>query len=426
MSFDAGSLPDFKRVRELMTDDAIILVRASSEDIETINADESIQRIRSKIENTDFSQFGLRFTLKKVDCTVTNVSAYCVSVVETTYPGLTNYEPVLTTDLTTLRYTGGRWLATTSALFVSSPDVAPQSILSYPVNRKDEPRVAGRKWDRALPFLAQRVIDLGYDLPKPYGISIIPVVMRQDMILTNLDVSINDGPVSDIDFVNFGTPSSDSQSLQLKLDAWLFPFMNIYGAFGWVEGGADVPVIFKGGDLLEAAGLEGLCDGSLLQPDFCVRTIAAEVRPLFRGKSFTVGANLATGWKKMFVVLPFSYTWTDLEGKDDNVEAYTISPRIGVNSEIGEWGVMSTYIGATYLDSTNTVVDTFYIDTSDSGVPGLGDTTPLDYKIDQTNKDKWNYLIGFNWNITSTWSAQAEAGFGGSRSNFISSVTYRY
>ena len=87
---------------------------------------------------------------------------------------------------------------------------------------------------------------------------------------------------------------------------------------------------------------------------------------------------------------------------------------------------MSTYMGATYMDSTNTVTGTYTFDTSDSGVPELGDTTTINYQVDQTNKDKWNYLIGFNWAISKQWSVMAEAGFGGSRSNFISSFGYRF
>jgi hypothetical protein len=129
---------------------------------------------------------------------------------------------------------------------------------------------------------------------------------------------------------------------------------------------------------------------------------------------------------KNVFALPFSYTWTDIEGKDDRVEATNISARIGVTGDVGGWGAISTYIGATYLDSTNVVTDTLVLDTAGSGVPELGDTTDLNHKINQSNKDKWNYLIGFNWNISRAWSAQAEAGFGGSRSNLISPVTYRY
>ena len=425
MSFEAGSRPDYTSIRSLLSDDAIILLSATTEDVELIGADESIVRIQQNIDDIGYDEFGLRLMPRNIDCKVNGTSAYCVTIVKVEYPGI-DTPPVASTDLTTLEQRNGRWLAVSSALFVKVPDVTPPSILSYPVKRKEVSRVTGAKWEHSLPFMAQKAIDLGFDLPKPYGISIIPVVMNQDMILTNLDLSINDGAVNDIDFISFGTPSSESNSLQVKLDAWLFPFMNIYGTFGWVDGGARMPVIFKGSDLLSAIGLGARCDGGPLQPEMCVRTIAAEVNPSFQGKNFTVGANLATGWKKMFVVLPFSYTWTDLEGKDDSVEAINISPRVGVTSDIGGWGAMSTYIGATYFDSTNVVSDTFFVDTSASGVPELGDSTALNYKIDQTNKDKWNYVIGFNWSFSRTWSVQAEAGFGGSRSNFISSMTYRY
>ena len=424
-SFEAGSHPDYRSIRSLLSDDAAIVLSTRSDSVELIGADESIERIRQKVDEIGFEEFGISFTPEDIDCNVHGSDAYCVTVVEVNYPGL-DAKPVITKDLTTLEIQDGRWLATSSALFVTVPDIARRSILSYPVIRKDAPRVTGQKYDRALPLRAQSVIDLGYDLPRPFGISIIPVMMRQDMSLTDLDISINNGPVSSIDFVDFATPSAESNTLQVKLDAWLFPFMNIFGSFGWIEGGANVPVIFKGDDFLDAIGLGARCDGGPLQPELCVRTIAGVAKPSYRGKSFTVGGTLATGWKKMFAVLPFSYTWTDLEGKDDSVEAYNISPRLGVTSDIGNWGAMSTYIGASYLDSTNVVTDTLVVDTSNSGVPELGDTATLDYKINQTNKNKWNYLIGFSWNISRAWSAQAEAGFGGTRSNFISSVTYRY
>ena len=36
----------------------------------------------------------------------------------------------------------------------------------------EAPPDAPRQWDRALPFLAQQVVDKGYDLPLPYGIGI--------------------------------------------------------------------------------------------------------------------------------------------------------------------------------------------------------------------------------------------------------------
>ena len=51
----------------------------------------------------------------------------------------------------------------------------------------------------------------------------------------------------------------------------------------------------------------------------------------------------------------------------------------------------------------------------------------FDYIIDQENKDKWNALLGFNWDINKrlSWSAEYN-GFIGSRDAFISSLSWKY
>jgi hypothetical protein len=36
------------------------------------------------------------------------------------------------------------------------------------------------------------------------------------------------------------------------------------------------------------------------------------------------------------------------------------------------------------------------------------------------------YLLGFNWEMNRNWSVMLEAGFGGSRENFIAGATYRF
>jgi hypothetical protein len=424
ISFEAGSRPDYDRIRSLLADDAVLLTNVSPETIELIGADESIRRIRQKIEESGLGDYGFLSTPENINCQVANVTAYCVTVVEVQYPGL-DVPPVVSTDLTTLEKQEGRWLATSSAMYVTVPDVAPPSILSFPVKRSGPTPTEGRKWDRPLPFLAQKVVDLGYDLPEPFGISIIPVTMRQDMDLDNLAISLTGGPLRDIDIVDFAGTSVDSTTLQIKLDAWLFPFMNVFASVGYVDGSANVPVAVQGTDFMDFLGLGARCDGGGLEPDMCQRTLLGDFDTSYRGESYTAGFTLATGWKNMFVAIPVSYTVTHLDdGKKP--EAYNVSPRLGVNSDAGSWGVISTYIGATYLYSENVVTGEFTFDSSDSGVPEIGDTTTIDYEVDQSNKDKWNYLIGFNWNVSKTWSAMAEAGFGGSRSNFISSFTYRF
>ena len=50
---------------------------------------------------------------------------------------------------------------------------------------------------------------------------------------------------------------------------------------------------------------------------------------------------------------------------------------------------------------------------TNSGLSGIGDETTLDFVIRQRNRDRWNYLVGFNWEVGRAWSLQAEIGFGG-------------
>jgi hypothetical protein len=143
VSFEAGSRPDYKSIRPLFSDDAIILVSASAGEVELVGADESIERIKQKIDAAGFEEFGLRFTPTNIDCKITKTSAVCVSVVEVEYPGL-DAPSIISSDLSTLELQEGRWLATTSGLFVKVPTITRPTILSYPTKPKDAIKVTGK------------------------------------------------------------------------------------------------------------------------------------------------------------------------------------------------------------------------------------------------------------------------------------------
>lgn len=121
-----------------------------------------------------------------------------------------------------------------------------------------------KKWGKALPFFAQDVINLGFDLPNPYGLAVIPGWIRQDLVLENLAISINNGPRQDIDFVDFGTPSVENTTVQFKADAWILPFMNVFATVGLIRGEGTIPITIEGDDLLGFLGMGGYV--KLLQP----------------------------------------------------------------------------------------------------------------------------------------------------------------
>lgn len=272
-------------------------------------------------------------------------------------------------------------------------------------------------WKYRLPFLAQQVIDLGFDLPNPYGVALIPAIIRQDLILDELAIGINGPPDREIDFVDFGTPSVENTALQLKLDAWVLPFLNVFTTIGVFDGDATIPLQFEGSDLFP-----GLCEITPNAP-VCLQTFSAIAEPAYKGENIALGMTLAMGWDRFFVAVPITYAWTEVDIIDNTVTALNITPRIGMTGDMGNRGSVAAFIGATYLRAEVDVAGS--IDLSTPGGPN-GDITTLSFQISQRNKDRWNYLIGFNWDLSKKWSFNAEAGFGGSRQNFISGVTYRF
>jgi len=292
-------------------------------------------------------------------------------------------------------------------------------------DRYESPDPERRVWGRALPFLAQQVIDLGFDLPNPYGVGIVAGRIRQDLVLQDLEVSIGGGEREPIEWVDFGAPSAEQSTVQAKLDAWVFPFMNVYAIAGKIDGKAKLELGVPGDKLLEFFGLGGLCSPPIGQPaDICRRTLTTQARPRYNGNNVGVGINLAMGWNRFFVTIPITYVWSDVNLVDTTIEALNISPRLGVTGDVGEMGVIAAFIGATYLDAQIDLTGSFSFDTS--GVPGLGDETTLDFKLNQRNKDKWNYVVGANWDVSKHWSVMVEAGVGGSRENLITGFTYRW
>jgi hypothetical protein len=275
---------------------------------------------------------------------------------------------------------------------------------------------APRIWDRKLPFLAQAVIDEGYDLPLPYGIGLVYANVEQAMLLDDLEVGINGRDEEPFEFVGFENAEAHSESLQLKLDAWLFPFMNVFALFGKVEGEAPMDVLLDGNDMLDHLGVE--C-GTIPPDPLCVllkdKVITLPITAPFTGETYGLGTTLAGGWNNWFVAIPGSVTYADMHGTSTEGLAITVTPRFGRVVNMGRKGNLSLFAGGNYLYADLTVVGTVAYE-------GL----TIDYTVEQENKDPWNALVGFNWDINKhvSWAVEYN-GFIGSRDAFITSVVWR-
>ena len=311
--------------------------------------------------------------------------------------------------------------ATDSEIEPDSIPTLDKSEPGEPLTEDGEPVV----WDHFLPFFGQKVTEMGFELPNPYGFAFIGYWQKQDLTIKDLTISSGGGPVKNIKFLDFKDPSVSNGSFQLKLDAWLLPFLNIYVVGGGVSGDTKVPLGIEGRDLLDYFDRGDLCGGAV-EPEFCSRSLITVAEPSYTGWNVGFGATLAGGWKRYFLALPVSLVWTDVSILDDTVRALNFSPRIGARFELGKFGALAIFGGATYLHADIDVRGSATLDTSNSEIPGIGDKTVIEYTVFQGNEDRWNALAGVNWEIKKALSLHLEGGFLGSRSNIIASLTYRW
>jgi hypothetical protein len=281
---------------------------------------------------------------------------------------------------------------------------------------EDAPRV----WPYKLPFLAQRVIDKGFDLPLPYGAGWVYADLSQDMELTNMYVGFNGGEKRQFAVLSLENSVADTKTNQFKMDTWILPFMNVFVIVGKVDGSADLDVLLDGNAILEDRETD--CSG-IPRPPLCSRlenrSLTVPVVADVTATNFGFGTILAGGWNGWIAALPMTYTVAVRDGSVTVGSSITASPRIGRAINLGNLGNLTLFGGASYLKTDYTIDGTFV-------VPGDVDLT-LDYTIDQDNTDPWNLLLGFNWDVSKRWSWTLEYdGFTGSRTAFITAINIRF
>jgi len=284
------------------------------------------------------------------------------------------------------------------------------------------------KWDRILPLYAQNVLELGFELPLPFSVSLIPNSMQQDVLMKELDVKINDfalgEKVLNLNEVDFNDPEVSSSSLQLRVAAWIFPFLELSTYVGRYHATSDLLVTIPASILGELCGKE-VTPPSLIPgkpkdpiPIECDRAYTHDqFSPDIKGTNWGINMNLASSFYGFFGLLPMSYTWSKTDDGRTTGRSISISPRIGKSFQVDKLGVLTPYAGVSYLDSKLISTDTITINAA-------GDT--LTYSIEQENSAKYAAILGLNWNITQQYGVTLEAGYADGRKSLIGMLSYRY
>lgn len=237
-----------------------------------------------------------------------------------------------------------------------------------------------------LPFMREIAGD--HELPRPYGIGIDVFTMHQNYAIDSLSFALPGFSLPDPSIIKV---KNDLVHNDLKLDAWLFPFLNVFGIYGHVSAHTDVDL------------------SSVVIPILPVSLGTLQVR--YKGSVYGGGMTLAAGGEHWFTSLTGTWTRTSLSGDfDSQVKARTLQPKIGLVN--GPW---QFWLGAMNL----------HTDESHSGVIALPVLGNVPFAVKLKNATSWSPSVGVHYMMDRFGEVALEFG-GGDRVTTLLNVTLRF
>src|ERR1700741_2599539 len=93
----------------------------------------------------------------------------------------------------------------------------------------------------SLPILGAKATKAGYNLPYSAGVSAQYFWQESDLIIDNLNVGFNNGPMYNLDeIVRINKARATASATTIRPDIWLFPFLNIYAILGKAKASTEV------------------------------------------------------------------------------------------------------------------------------------------------------------------------------------------
>lgn len=342
---------------------------------------------------------------------------------------------ILTTFVPSLALAQQPDAATTAQLIDQAERPAFTQGATVPTAQHNTPAATPKPQHRMLPIWGDEARSRGYDLPEPFGIGVNYMNMRQnidvdDIKFSNLGVGSFAIP-SDLFAIGVDKTREKSKTETMRLDTWLFPFLNVYGIVGHTKGSslsqvsvdAD-PSKFSGLDAIIASVVHSMNQsGQLRDLDFKLD---------FKGTTYGAGLTLAGGYENWFTSLDTNYTRTDFNILDGKISALTVTPRVGYRFRVpgisGQTN-LNLWVGTMYQD----VQQEFKGNLSDLQMPAelqsliaiANQKGEGRFDVKQHLQSPWNMLIGTQYEITRHFNLLTEFGFS-QRNSFMVSGEYRF
>lgn len=246
-------------------------------------------------------------------------------------------------------------------------------------------------------------------LPRPCGFAVNYYYQRQGYDIKELKITPD---VLSDDQSNTKVHNRVNE-VNVKLDTWLFPFLNVFLMVGRVEENS------KARDVnIDQAKIGGFLQSL---PDAAKQGIDPSKLTAFEldddGMLYGGGLTVAYGIKRVWASVTAAESYAVLNNEDSWINAVVVSPRLGYRFDT-PWNSKGAniWIGAMYQKADEEHQGKF-------AVPGIGD---VPYKVKVEEKEPWNLLAGVNADIYGRLSVEIEAGGIMDRQQVLTALTYRF
>lgn len=286
------------------------------------------------------------------------------------------------------------------------------------------------------PLWGDKARAAGFELPPAWGIMVNYYYQRSSIEIANLKLGVNGGPMYDADFIKFGDSVAKANSVGLRPNLMIFPFLTVYALVSLGSSATTVQVS------------EPIAFSSSV--DSTARVVA-------------LGATFQMGYKGFFGVADFNGAVADVDRIADLMGTNLLSFRLGYNFKFGPPGRGF----ALWAGTAGQVIDVATrgsVALSDVLPPpsqaqadalqqrcdamlnanpakqvcnelasavtawanGTPPTTTVEYSLDKKPKDVWNMIAGAQFALDRNWMFRTEAGFLTSRTSLLLAVEYRW
>jgi hypothetical protein len=367
------------------------------------------------------------------------------------------------------------YFALTITLFILNASFG-QVYTNKEVGKKNEALIDSIKtkpYPYSLPIWGAKAAARGYNLPYSAGVSVNYLQQESSLIIDNLYVGFNNGPMYNLDeIVRFDESTARAAALTVRPDVWILPFLNIYGLFGKAKTSTEI-----------SAGV-WIPDTANIWREVTSFSTKAEFEATTMGFGITPTMGIGGGW----LALDMNCAWTDVSALEKPVFTFVFGPRAGktfkfkkpertiafwaggfrvkftsetkgsinlsditntdelqgkvdqgiakveeTSAQVEEWWGGLTPVEqknpinvAKYETANRTLTAASDLLTAADGALNDDKSASVQYSLDKTLKDKWNFIVGSQFQVNKHLMFRAEVGFLASRTQFMGGIQYRF